>query len=191
MDTPVTSRLRRRTVLGAAGLVAAHAALAGEAQADILVPADAPAQPGEFDFLNGDWRIAQRRETSPGVWDEFEGESTCWSILGGRASIEELRIPARDFSGMGLRTLDVEKGVWLDYWMNAKSGVVGAPGTPGRFIEGVGNFDASDVEDGKPVIWRGCWDEITPTSCRWRQGVSRDGGATFAWTWIMNWTRKA
>ena len=189
MDTHVTTRLRRRTVLGAAGLVAAQAVLAGEAQADILVP-ETLAQPGEFDFLSGDWRIAQRRETAPGVWDEFEGEATCWSILGGRASVEELRIPARDFSGMGLRTLDAEKGVWLDYWMNAKAGVVGAPGAPGRFIDGVGNFDVSDAEDGKPVIYRGCWDQITASSCRWRQGVSRDRGTTWAWNWIMNWTRK-
>ena len=184
MTTP--NRPARRTVLKtAAGLAAAHGLLA-----TTRVRAEpAPARPGEFDFLSGAWRIDHRRLKAPGDWDAFEGEATCWSILGGVASVEELRIPARDFSGMGLRTLDAENDVWLDYWMNAKSGVAGGTGTPGRFVDGVGNFDTEDVEDGKPVIYRGCWDEITASSCRWRQGTSRDAGQTWDWTWIMRWTR--
>lgn len=180
-------RPRRRAVLqGAAALAAA-----GAAPASAQTPPPVAARAGEFDFLSGEWRIAQRRLKGPGDWDEFEGEATCWSILGGVASVEELRIPARDFSGMGLRTLDAANGVWLDYWMNAKTGVPGSAGTPGRFVDGAGNFDAEDVEDGQPVIYRGCWDQITAASCRWRQGVSRDGGATWDWNWIMNWTRVA
>lgn len=180
------SRPRRRSVLQAAAALAAAGAVRAAAQ----TPA-APARAGEFDFLSGEWRIAHRRLKSPGEWDVFEGEATCWSILGGVAHVEELRIPARDFSGMGLRTLDAANGVWLDYWMNAKIGVPGSAGTPGRFVDGVGNFDAPDTEDGQPVNYRGCWDQITTTGCRWRQGVSRDGGTTWDWTWIMEWTRVA
>jgi hypothetical protein len=173
----------RRTVLKSA---------AGLAVAPGLIPAaaQAPARPGDFDFLTGEWRIRHRREKAPGEWDEFEGEATCWSILDGVAHVEELRIPARDFSGMGLRTLDAANGVWLDYWMNARTGVPAAAGTPGRFVDGVGNFDAPDVENGAPVIYRGSWDEITGGSHRWRQGVSRDGGQTWTWGWIMQWTRR-
>jgi hypothetical protein len=173
----------RRTVLKSA---------AGLAVAPGLMPAAAqvPARPGDFDFLTGEWRIRHRREKAPGEWDEFEGEATCWSLLNGVAHVEELRIPARDFSGMGLRTLDVANGVWLDFWMNARTGVPAATGTPGRFIDGVGNFDAADVENGEPVIYRGSWDEITGDSHRWRQGVSRDGGQTWTWGWIMQWARR-
>jgi len=181
-----TARPRRRTVLkSAAGLAVGSSLIGGAVTAQEPVPAKA----GEFDFLTGEWRIQQRRLKAPGDWDMFEGEATCWSILNGVAHVEELRIPARDFSGMGLRTLDAQNGVWLDYWMNAKVGVPGSAGTPGRFVAGVGNFDAEDVEDGAPVIWRGSWDQITGNSHRWRQGVSRDGGATCDWNWIMEWTR--
>lgn len=178
-------RIHRRTVLTAAAGSAVAAAVSTGTRAEPV----APARPGEFDFLNGHWTIANRRLKAPGDWDVFEGEATCWSILGGVASVEELRIPARDFSGMGLRTLDAANGVWLDYWMNSKTGVPASAGTPGRFVDGVGNFDASDTEDGRPVIYRGCWDQITASSCRWRQGASRDGGATWDWNWIMEWTR--
>lgn len=194
--TDASNPARRAVLKTAAGLAAAQAALAAAPAVARPQPGRrpseaSPARAGEFDFLSGEWRIAHRRLKAPGDWDAFEGEATCWSILGGVASVEELRIPARDFSGMGLRTLNAADGVWLDYWMNAKQGVPGAVGTPGRFVDGVGSFDAEDVENGAPVIYRGCWDEITAASCRWRQGVSRDAGATWGWSWIMTWTRVA
>ena len=149
-------------------------------------------RPGEFDFLQGEWKIAHRRLSSPGAdWDRFEGEASCWTILGGIGSVEELRIPARDFAGMGLRLLDQDKKVWNDLWMNAKSGILLGPGTSGGFASGAGTFDATETVDGKTFIFRGVWDEITPTSCRWRQMVSEDGGATWAENWIMLWTRLA
>ncbi|MBK8324850.1 MAG: hypothetical protein IPL06_19765 [Betaproteobacteria bacterium] len=91
----------------------------------------APGKPGDFDFLNGNWKISHRQKP-PGAkeWITFKGEATCWSILGGVGSIEELRIPERNFSGMGLRLLDVEKRLWNDFWVNAKSGVLTTPGLP-------------------------------------------------------------
>jgi hypothetical protein len=151
-----------------------------------------PGKPGEFDFLQGEWKISHRRQPSPEAeWDTFEGEASCWTILGGIGSIEELRIPARDFAGMGLRLLDQEKKVWNDIWMNAKSGIVTGPGTPGGFAHGAGIFDSTETVDGRTTIYRGVWDEITPASCRWRQMASADGGATWAENWIMHWTRVA
>lgn len=148
-------------------------------------------QAGDFDFLAGEWKIQHRWKKAPGdeLWDTFEGEATCWSILGGVGSVEELRIPARSFSGMGLRLLDVEQGVWADFWVNARSGVLTAPGTTGAFVDGVGTFVADDDDDGAPIKVRGIWDEITPTSCRWRQAISRDGGETWDENWVMSWTR--
>lgn len=184
--TTASLRPGRRAVLKtAAGLAVAPALATLPAQAQTPIPARA----GEFDFLTGEWRIQNRRLKGPVDWDEFEGEATCRSILNGVASVEELRIPARDFSGMGLRTLDAANGVWLDYWMNAKVGVPGSAGAPGRFVDGVGNFDSAETDDQGPVIYRGCWDQITADSCRWRQGASRDGGATWEWNWIMSWSR--
>ncbi len=96
-------------------------------------------KPGDFDFLTGEWRIHNKfREGEK--WIEFPGEATVVAILGGIVSIEELRIPARGFSGMGLRLLDVEKKIWSDHFVNAKSGVVGVPGQLGVFENGVGTF---------------------------------------------------
>lgn len=150
-----------------------------------------PGKPGDFDFLHGEWRIAHRRLKSAkdAGWDEFEGEATCWTILGGVGSVEELRIPARNFSGMGLRLLDLEKKLWNDFWVNARSGVLAPPGLTGHFVEGVGVFIAEDTDDGKPILARGVWDRIAQGRCRWHQSVSRDAGKTWDYNWFMDWTR--
>ena len=147
------------------------------------------ARAGDFDFLAGEWRIAHRRLKSPGEWDTFDGEATCWTILGGNGSVEELRIPARDFHGMGLRLLEKDKGVWMDYWVNGRDCALATPGMPGGFRDGAGIFEVDEDDAGTPIKVRGVWDRITPSSCRWHQAVSRDGGATWEENWIMEWRR--
>jgi hypothetical protein len=117
MPTPRT--LPRRDLLALAALLAATPG-AIHARA-----ATAPAigRPGDFDFLTGTWRIHHRRPKADGSWDEFDGEATCWSVLGGSGHIEELRIPARDFSGLGIRLLDPTNSRWNDVWVNGKARV--------------------------------------------------------------------
>jgi hypothetical protein len=146
-------------------------------------------KPGDFEFLTGEWRIENRRKKSDGEWDEFDGQATVWGFLNGIGSLEELRIPARQFAGMGLRLLDIEKGIWNDFWVNAKSPVLTTPGLEGQFINGVGTFSASEKEGDKEMIVRGVWDQITPDSCRWYQSISKDDGKTWEDNWTMQWHR--
>jgi hypothetical protein len=145
---------------------------------------------GDFDFLAGEWAISNRRLVTPGgdEWDEFEGEATVWSALGGMASIEELRIPARNFAGMGVRVFNVETQHWADHWVSGRVGVVNDP-MIGTFHGGVGTFTSEEDENGVTLLARSVWDEITPTSCRWHQATSTDGGASWTVDWSMQWCR--
>lgn len=143
----------------------------------------------DFDFLTGEWRIANHRLLPSGEWDEFPGEATVHRLLGGIVSVEELRIPARGFAGMGLRLFDVQTAVWQDFWVNGKNGVLTPPGMPGGFADGIGTFQSDDMDGDQAIQVRGIWDEIGPNSCRWQQAVSRDGGQTWAINWWMRWTR--
>lgn len=182
----------RRTLLKSAAAGLAVCITGTGTSAATAAAAEAPyGKPGEFDFLAGEWKIRHRRLKSPGSddWDEFDGEATCWTILGGGGSVEELRIPARNFSGMGLRLLDIEKREWSDFWVNAKSGVLTTPRTTGVFVDGAGTFVADDMDGDTPIKVRGVWDRITPTSCRWHQAISRDNGKTWQGNWFMDWTR--
>lgn len=179
-------QLDRRAILGTVALLAMRGTAVAAA-----TPAHPPGKPGEFDFLQGNWNVAHRwRQTTADNFIEFTGEARCWSILSGIASVEELRIPVRNFFGMGLRLLDREKSVWNDYWMNAQFGVLGSEGTPGYFLNGAGIFDAPGDEQGKPVIYRGIWDNIVPgVSHRWTSQISRDGGRSWHDLWLMRWAR--
>ncbi len=190
---------RRRALLGAAAAAAAAFVFPARAatnqgetmQFDPMPPlpeTPTPGQAGDFDFLTGEWRIHHRSIVN-GEWLEYQGEATVHAILAGVGSVEELRIPSRNFSGMGLRLLDVENRVWSDFWVNARSGVLTTPGQTGSFENGVGIFVTDDVDNGQPVKYVGVWDNITPTSCRWRQAASRDGGQSWDQNWIMQWTR--
>lgn len=176
------------------GVQAVASPWARASEEDLRVPTApakrSPGVPGQFDFLSGQWRIQHRRlPQGAHEWDEFEGEATCWSILGGVGSVEELRIPARNFSGMGLRLLDVDNQQWFDHWVNAKSGVIGCPGLAGSFEDGAGLFYSEEQDGEQTILAASIWDQIERRSCRWRQAVSRDGGASWEHNWIMRWHR--
>jgi hypothetical protein len=186
MDEGAMDTQRRTLLQITAGLAAAGAAGTPPARAAV---APAPTgKPGDFDFLSGRWKIRNRQRKN-GAWDEFDGEATVHGILAGIASIEELRIPSRNFSGMGLRLLDVDRRLWADHWVNAKSGVLAPEPVWGSFVDGVGTWDSDDMDGSTPIVVRGAWDQITPNACRWFQASSRDGGKSWQKSWVMHWTR--
>ena len=187
--TDPTDSQRRRMLQITAGLAAAGSSPAPAASPARARPPAATGRPGDFDFLRGEWTI-RNRQFKNGAWDLYDGEATVHSLLAGIGSVEELRIPSRQFSGMGLRLLDVERQLWADHWVNARSGVLTPPPTWGSFVDGVGLWDADDTEDGAPVIYRSRWDQITPDGCRWTQARSRDGGHSWQELWVMHWTRR-
>ncbi len=202
MPNNPTEMQRRRLLQSAAGLALSQVALDAASAARSSVAAKdkagdvgnvgkTPGKPGDFDFLAGNWNISHRQLKKAGgkEWVEFKGEATCRTILGGVGSIEELRVPARNFSGMGLRLLDIEKRIWSDYWVNGKSGVLTTPGMTGSFENGAGIFIADDMDGETPIKARGIWDRITPKSCRWHQATSKDGGKTWEENWLMDWVR--
>ncbi len=187
MTTDTSNHQRRVLLQAVAGLAAlSHLSVAGAGAP--ASPAQATGKAGDFDFLSGEWKIRHRRLKDV-QWSEFEGEATVVPMLGGIASVEELRIPSQHFSGMGLRLLDVERRLWADYWVNSKNGVMNPAATMGCFTQGVGIWDAPDVDGGKPIIVRGVWDQITVSSCRWYQAVSRENGKTWEDNWVMQWVR--
>ena len=173
----------RRTVLKSVAALAVGRLALGTAGAQ----AAGRAATGDFAFLTGEWRIANRM-LQQGAWIEFPGEATVHAVLAGNGSIEELRIPARNFSGLGIRLYDAAAGVWNDHWVNGQQRIVGTPQS-GTFENGVGTFISDDEDNGRPIKARGVWDRITANSCRWHQAASRDGGATWDMSWEMHWTR--
>jgi hypothetical protein len=149
----------------------------------------------DFDFLVGDWRVHHRR-LKPGSqeWIEFDGRCRNRPLLDGSANLEEheLDVPGSPYRAVGLRAYDAKSGDWSIWWLDGRYPARALdPAVKGRFEHGVGNFYSDYTQDGKTVRGRLRWSDITPTSARWEQASSVDGGKTWAPNWIMEFRREA
>lgn len=150
----------------------------------------------DFDFYVGNWQVHHRRLRERLVgsteWEEFEGTSTAFNILGDTANFDESTMERETGSmhGMTLRLYDQKSHEWSLYWAATGSGTLDIP-MVGSFDEknGVGEFYAHETHKGQHVYSRFIWSKITPTSVRWEQALSADGGKTWETNWIMESTR--
>jgi hypothetical protein len=151
----------------------------------------------DFDFLFGHWTIFNRRLDQRLVgsqtWLEFAATAEARPYLGGIGNVDEMRAIFPDglpLIGMTVRIFDPSTRLWSLYWADSRSATLFPPVT-GSFLNGVGEFLGQDVQDGVPVKVKFRWSEITPTSARWEQAMSADGGATWEWNWVMEFVRMA
>jgi len=147
----------------------------------------------DFDFLFGQWRIHNQRlkERLVGCtdWEQFDAIGECAPILGGIGNMDSFESDwGGDFRGMTLRLFDLKSKQWSLYWASNRSGMLEPP-VVGAFHNGVGRFEGADEHRGKPVLARFIWSHITPTSARWEQALSADGGKTWETNWRMQMTR--
>lgn len=145
---------------------------------------------GDFDFLAGEWKIRHKRlkDGTTDEWLRFDSGATVHRVLNGQGSIEELRNANGSFMGMGVRVWLPQEKKWADHWTGAWNGVVGDP-QKGEFVDGEGVFITEEDVDGVHWQYRGIWDRITATGCRWHQSSSNDRGKSWDWNWWMEWTR--
>jgi hypothetical protein len=145
----------------------------------------------DFDFLAGEWRIANRRLVRGGVdagkWDEFPSNHFGRPLLDGQANMDETAFPTRASRALALRLFDPARRQWTIYWVSSARGVLEPP-VVGGFGGDRGEFYGQDVDDGRPVWVRFLWDRLGPDAARWEQAFSYDGGPWEA-NWIMRFTR--
>lgn len=148
----------------------------------------------DFDFLHGDWDVANRRRTDfldpDSAWEEFPAVSRCWPLFGGAANIDEIDVPTQGWTGLTLRLFDLETELWSLNWSSSRSGRLFPP-VFGRFgPDGRGEFHGDDTHDGKDVRVRFVWSGISDTTARWEQAFSLDGENTWLTNWTMDFTRR-
>jgi hypothetical protein len=59
----------------------------------------------------------------------------------------------------------------------------------GRFDGAGGVFYAQELFEGRHIFSRFIWTVRPPSSCRWEQAYSADGGTTWETNWTMDFTR--
>jgi hypothetical protein len=160
----------------------------------VTIAASIESSARDFDFWTGTWRGRNRRlrERLAGCdeWDEFEGTCVARPILDGLGNMEEFRTDYQGgFVGMSLRLFDPLTGLWACYWIDSRrSGLLDAP-VVGSFSNGTGIFECDDTFDGRPILVRFTWSDITSTTARWEQAFSDDGGETWETSWTVEHTR--
>lgn len=148
----------------------------------------------DFDFEIGTWKTHLRRRLRPltgsTTWVEYDGTTVVRRVWNGRANLVELVAdgPAGHFEGLNLRLYNPESRQWSLNFANAASGTLSTP-TVGEFTNGRGEFYDQETYDGRAILVRFVISDVTPTSCRFEQSFSDDGGKTWEVNWIAVDTR--
>ena len=110
--------------------------------------------------------------------------------MDGRASLVELKVrgPAGTLEGLSLRLYNPQSRQWSLNYANIASGVLTLPAI-GEFKNGRGEFYNQDTLNGRSILVRFIISDITPTSVRYEQAYSDDGGKTWEVNWIAVDTR--
>jgi len=149
----------------------------------------------DFDFLVGHWTVRHRRlkERLAGCtdWEEFGGTCSLRPLLDGQANVDDnvLDMPSGTYRAASIRAYDPATGRWSIWWLDSRQPHdLGMP-VVGAFKDGTGTFLADDTLNGQPIRVRFLWTDITPSSARWQQEFSNDGGATWETNWVMEFQR--
>lgn len=196
-----THRLNRnRCIAWALACLAFLPAARAEAPADAKGAAAAALRDGQHDFdpLVGTWKATLRRLEHPlsgsSQWIEFEGTQVTRSVWGGRATMDEFHVDSAAtgtrIDGLTVRLYNPEAHQWNIYWANAKKGLFDQPPTVGRWHDGRGEFYDQELFEGRMIFVRYVWSDVTPTSARFEQSFSEDGGRTWEANWISTITRE-
>lgn len=172
---------------------------------NILYPSGAAAEAGEtnqtaagihdFDFLVGRWTVQHRklkeRLAHNTEWETFSGTCETRLLLGGQADVDDnvLESPTGTYRAATMRVFDPASKSWAIWWFDSRQPRSLDPPVVGSFRDGVGTFLADDRFKGRPIKVRFIWSHITPTSARWEQAFSEDGGATWETNWVMEFRR--
>src|SRR5258708_33162079 len=155
--------------------------------------------PDDFDFSIGLWRTHISRRLHPLIrsdeWADYEGTSLVRKIWNGRGSLEETEAdgPAGHLEALSLRLYNRESHQWTLHYASA-GGTTSTPTaltgpTTGEFKNGRGEFFDTEVFNGRSILVRNVWSDISAKSIRFEQAFSDDGGRTWEINWIAVDTR--
>ena len=166
------------------------------AASDTAQPADAASRDDQhdFDFNIGVWKTHIKRMLDPLSGSassiELNGTVSVRKVWDGRAQLEEIEAdgPKGHWEGTTLFLYNPQAHQWSQTFADSKSGVLETP-LIGSFKDGRGELISLDTYNGRTILARGVWSDITPDSHHFEIAYSDDGGRTWAPAFIANLTR--
>jgi len=174
--------------------------LAAAIVAAVLPAAASAAEPAhdgqhDFDFHIGKWKshISRLDHALSGSsnWLTCEGNLIARKVWDGRAQIEELDVTCPDhrIEDLLLFLYNPQTRQWSLNPSAVGDGVVGHP-MFGEFKNGRGEFYDQETFKDRFILVRQVWSDITPTSHRFEQAFSDDGGKTWEVNFKATLTRQ-
>jgi hypothetical protein len=149
----------------------------------------------DFDPLIGSWKYHLKKLLHPltgsTTWVEFDGTGACYKVWDGRAQLDTIEVDSPTtghIEGLTLRLYDPQSHQWRLYWANSKIGILDPPQI-GQFKDGRGEFFTQDTINGKAILIRFAWTNMTTSTPHFEQSFSEDGGKTWEVNWITDQTR--
>lgn len=156
--------------------------------------APAQSQQHAFDFHFGTWRthILRRISTASGAteWVKMTGTVIDQPLWHGRANLEKIEASGagNHFQGLTLFLFDPKTGQWSQQFAGSGDGIMEAP-VYGSFKNGRAVFYGWSGSEGKKVLERDVWSDITPNSYHFEIASSADGGQTWVTSFVAQLTR--
>ena len=145
----------------------------------------------DFDFDLGTWTTHITRRVHPLTGSDetmqLTGTVTVRKLWDGRAQAEEIEAdgPKGHWEGMSIFLYDPQARQWSMNFANSSVGKFNAP-MIGSFQNGRAELYLQDTLDGRSILVRAVWSDITPTSHTYQESYSADGGRT----WEVAFTAK-
>ncbi len=183
-----------RSYLVVCSLILALHPLPGVAQRNSDAAKSQPeARDGQHDFdpLIGSWKYHLKRRVHPltgsNEWVDLEGTGVCYKLWDGGSQVDTIEVdgPTGHIEGLTLRVYNPQSRL---YWANRKIGILDPPQV-GEFKNGHGEFFAQDTINGKTILIRFDWTNLTTNTPHFEQSFSDDGGKTWEVNWITDQTR--
>jgi hypothetical protein len=148
----------------------------------------------DFDFNFGVWNSHIRRLLHPlsGSTESMEltGTVTVRKVWGGKAALEEIEAdgPKGHWEGLTLFLYNPKAHQWSQSFFNSATVEPSQP-LIGSFKDGRGELFSQDTLNGRTILVRGTWADITPNSHRYEESYSDDGGKTWETAFSASLTR--
>jgi hypothetical protein len=149
----------------------------------------------DFDFHFGKWHTHIRRLVHPltgsTTWVELDGTVNVRKIWGGRANMEEIEAgnATTHFKGMTLFLYNPQARQWSQAFANIDDGTLNTP-LIGEFKDGRGELCDQEIYNGRTILVRFVWFDITADSHKVEQSFSEDGGKTWEPNFVATLTRE-
>lgn len=148
----------------------------------------------DFDFEIGTWKSQISRRVHPltgsNTWVQMEASVVFRKVWDGRANLMELRAdgPNGHLEELNLRLYNPQSHQWTFNFASSSDGTMARP-MVGEFKNGRGEFIGQDSFNGRIVLVRHVFSEITSDSHHFEQSFSDDGGKTWESNFVATLTR--